>query len=122
MPASAYHQRLHALDVATGAELLGGPTEIAAILSNRRRRQTPSTPNSYAERAALLLSNGTIYTSFTSHCDGSPYSGWIIAFAQSSPGAISGVLNVAAKQQCRARHLDERRRPGAPTPPATSTC
>src|SRR3984957_10299643 len=28
---SNYHQRLHALDLTTGAELLGGPTEIAAV-------------------------------------------------------------------------------------------
>jgi hypothetical protein len=38
----------------------------------------------YAERAALLLANGTVYTSFTSHCDSPPYSGWILAFSQAS--------------------------------------
>jgi hypothetical protein len=38
----------------------------------------------YAERAALLLANGTIYTSFTSHCDARPYSGWVIAFSQAT--------------------------------------
>jgi len=39
--------------------------------------------------------NGTIYTSWTSHCDITPYGGWIIAYAQSSL-ARNGVLNVAA--------------------------
>ena len=34
-----YHQRVHALDVTTGAELFGGPTEIAASLSGQRREQ-----------------------------------------------------------------------------------
>ncbi|HMD29485.1 MAG TPA: PQQ-binding-like beta-propeller repeat protein [Steroidobacteraceae bacterium] len=90
----AYHQRLHALDVTTGAELVGGPTEISASYPNSGGSNSFN-PGQHAERAALLLSNGTIYTSFTSHCDGQPYSGWIIAFAQSSL-AISGVLNVAA--------------------------
>jgi hypothetical protein len=89
-----YHQRLHALDVTTGAELLGGPTEVSASYPTSGGSNSFS-PGQHAERAALLLSNGTIYTSFTSHCDGQPYSGWIIAFAQSSL-AVSGVLNVAA--------------------------
>jgi hypothetical protein len=90
----AYHQRLHALDVTTGAELVGGPTEISASYPTSGGSNSFN-PGQHAERAALLLSNGTIYTSFTSHCDGQPYSGWIIAFTQSSL-AISGVLNVAA--------------------------
>jgi hypothetical protein len=89
-----YHQRLHALDITSGAELLGGPTEISASYPTSGGSNSFS-PGQHAERAALLLLNGTIYTSFTSHCDGQPYSGWIIAFAQSSL-AISGVLNVAA--------------------------
>jgi Immunoglobulin domain len=92
--ASNYHQRLHALDLATGAELLGGATEIVAAYSGSGG-SISFNPGQHAERAALLLSNGTIYTSWTSHCDGQPYSGWIIAFAENSL-AISGVLNVAA--------------------------
>jgi hypothetical protein len=90
----AYHQRLHALDITTGAELLGGPTEISASYPTSGGSNSFN-PGQHAERAALLLSNGTIYTSFTSHCDGQPYSGWIIAFVQTSL-AVSGVLNVAA--------------------------
>jgi hypothetical protein len=90
----AYHQRLHALDITTGVELAGGPTEISGSYPNSGGSNSFN-PAQHAERAALLLSNGTIYTSFTSHCDGQPYSGWIFAFAQSSL-AISGVLNVAA--------------------------
>jgi hypothetical protein len=51
-------------------------------------------PAQYEERAALLLLNGTIYTSWTSHCDGQPYTGWIIAYSESTL-ARSAVLNVA---------------------------
>ena len=32
----------------------------------------------------MLLLNGTIYTSWTSHCDITPYGGWIISFAQTT--------------------------------------
>jgi hypothetical protein len=92
---SNYHQRLHALDVTTGAELLNGPVEISAAFPAGGTATSSFDPKAYEERAALLLSNGTIYTSWTSHCDHTPYGGWIIAYAQSTL-ARSGVLNVAA--------------------------
>jgi outer membrane protein assembly factor BamB len=91
---SNYHQRLHALDLASGTELLGGPTEISASYRTAGGATISFTPGQYAERAALLLVNGTLYTSWTSHCDGQPYSGWIMAFSESTL-AQSAVLNVA---------------------------
>jgi outer membrane protein assembly factor BamB len=90
---SAYHQRLHALDLATGAELLQGPVEVSATFPTVGGGTTTFSPEQYAERAALLLTNGTIVTSWTSHCDITPYSGWIIAFAENSL-ARTAVLNV----------------------------
>ncbi len=93
-----YHQRLHALDITTGAELLNGPTEIAATYTATGGSTSTFLPGQHAERASLLLSAGTLYTAWTSHCDGPPYSGWIIAFAQSSL-AKTGTLNVAANSQ-----------------------
>jgi hypothetical protein len=92
---SNYHQRLHALDLSSGSELLSGPTEIAATYRSAGGNTSTFDPGQYAERAALLLANGTIYTSWTSHCDDSPYSGWIMTFAQNSL-AQTDVLNVAA--------------------------
>jgi outer membrane protein assembly factor BamB len=87
---AAYHQRLHALDVTTGAEISGSPVEIAATFQS-----TTFNPGSYEERAALLLANGTIYTSWTSHCDAGAYGGWVIAFSQSTL-ARTAVINIAA--------------------------
>src|SRR6267378_986271 len=90
---STYHQRLHALDVTTGAEALNGPVDIAAtypVLGGT----TTFDPAQYEERAALLLSRGVIYTSWTSHCDVAPYSGWIIAYSQSTL-ARTAVFNAA---------------------------
>jgi Immunoglobulin I-set domain len=86
---SNYHQRLHALDITTGAELSSGPTEIQATYG-----ASSFVPGKYEERAALLLSNGTIYTTWTSHCDSGPYGGWIIALDEATL-AINGTLNVA---------------------------
>jgi len=92
---SKYHQRLHALDVTTGAELQSGPVEIAASYPPTGTATSTFDAKSYEERAALLLSNGTIYTSWTSHCDIAPYGGWIISFSETTL-ARSGALNIAA--------------------------
>ena len=93
-PSSNYHQRLHALDLVTGVELLSGPVEIAAAYPTAGGGTTSFSAGQYEERAALLLVNGTLYTSWTSHCDIPPYTGWIIAYAESTL-ARTAVLNVA---------------------------
>lgn len=92
---SNYHQRLHALDVTTGAELFNGPMSINPSYSNPTGGTKTFSPGQYAERAALLLENQTIYTSWTSHCDIQPYSGWIVGYNESTL-AQTAVLNVAA--------------------------
>jgi outer membrane protein assembly factor BamB len=92
--ASNYHQRLHALDLASGTELLGGPVEIAATYPTAAGGLSSFNAAQYEERAALLLLNGVIYTSWTSHCDFTPYFGWIIAYSGSTL-ARTAVLNVA---------------------------
>jgi hypothetical protein len=90
-----YHQRLHALDVTTGVEQFNGPAEIAAIYPAAAGGSNTFDAGSYEERAGLLLLSGVIYTTWTSHCDASPYTGWVIAY-NSSTLAQTGVLNVAA--------------------------
>jgi len=93
----SYFQRLHALDVTTGAEVLGGPTNIQASFpgtgDNSSGGNVIFDPKQYAERAGLLLLNGILYTSWTSHCDIRPYTGWIIGFDASSLSRKS-VLNL----------------------------
>ena len=84
-----YHQRLHALSLATGADLAGSPTTIAASVPatgapNAQQGQLVFDPSAYKERSALLLSHGTIYTSWASHCDSGNYTGWILAYGESS--------------------------------------
>ena len=93
----AYHQRLHALDVTTGAELAGSPTEIKATYpgtgANSSGGNVVFDPSQYAERAGLLLMNGTIYLAWTSHCDQGPYTGWLMAYSESTLAQTS-VLNL----------------------------
>jgi outer membrane protein assembly factor BamB len=89
----AHHQRLHALDVTSGAEQLSGPVDVAATYP-MLGGVTTFDPAQYEERAALLLVGGTLYTSWTSHCDAAPYSGWIIAYNESTL-ARAAVFNAA---------------------------
>jgi hypothetical protein len=90
---SAYHQRLHALDVTTGAELFNGPAAITATYTAPGSIVATFEPGQYEERAALLLSQGIVYTSFTSHCDGAPYSGWMMGYSETTLAQTS-VLNI----------------------------
>ncbi len=80
--ADNYVHRLHALDVATGAEKPGSPVEIQASAQGTGDGNTTVQfePWLYKERAGLLLLNGVVYTAWASHCDSGNYHGWIIAY------------------------------------------
>jgi hypothetical protein len=94
---SNYHQRLHALDITSGAEEFGGPVEIAAQYpgtgDNSQGGYVIFDPKQYKERAGLLLLNHIVYTSWASHCDHTPYTGWIISYNETTL-AQQSVLNV----------------------------
>src|SRR5260370_23875945 len=74
-----YYQRLHALDLTTGAEEFGGPTTIAAQYAGSGAGSLNGTltfdPKQYAARAGLLLLNGVIFMGWTSHWHIHPYTG-----------------------------------------------
>jgi hypothetical protein len=84
----AYHQRLHALDLTTGAEIVGSPVEISASYPGTGDSSSNGNvifePGQYKERAALLLLNGNVYLAWSSHCDIRPYTGWVMAYSESS--------------------------------------
>ena len=95
--AGHYHQRLHALDLKTGAELFGGPKEIAATYpgtgDGSQGGQVIFAPGQFAERVGLLELGGTIYLAFTSHCDQRPYTGWVMGY-NSQTLAQTSVIDV----------------------------
>jgi hypothetical protein len=80
-----YHHRLHALDLASGAEVLGGPTEIAATYPGNGVEGANGTltfnPALHSVRAALTLVGGNIYMGWTAHCMSGAYIGWAMAYS-----------------------------------------
>jgi hypothetical protein len=92
-----YHQRIHALDLTTGNELFGGPTTIQATYpgtgDNSSNGSVVFDPKQYKERPGLLELGGAIYTTWSSHCDQSPYTSWIIAYSADTLAQTS-VLNL----------------------------
>jgi hypothetical protein len=93
-----YYQRLHALDITTGAEEFGGPIAVQASYpgtgDNSSNGQVIFDPKQYKSRPGLLLLNGIVYTSWGSHCDIRPYTGWIIGY-NSTTLQQAGVFNFA---------------------------
>ena len=91
----AYHQRLHALDLTTGAEQTGSPQAITATYTIPGTSTTDTfDPMQYKERAGLLLTGHTVYLSWASHCDADPYQGWVMAYNESTLQQ-GPVLNIA---------------------------
>ena len=80
----SYHQRLHALNLASGHEQAGSPVEIQATYPGTGDESSNGVitfnPKQHEDRAGLLLSNGIVYTSWSSHCDHRPYTGWVIGY------------------------------------------
>ena len=79
-----FFQRLHALDVTTGAEKFGGPTVIKAKVKGSGDGAVNGfvhfDPLRNNQRAGLLLVNGLIYVGWASHCDNGPYHGWVMSY------------------------------------------
>jgi len=93
----SYFQRLHALNLSTGAELFSGPQTITATYpgtgDNSSGGNVVFDPKQYKERPGLLQINGTIYTTWSSHCDIRPYTSWVMAF-NADTLAPTSVLNL----------------------------
>jgi hypothetical protein len=93
----SYIHRFHALDLTTGKELSGGPTTITATYpgtgANSSNGNVVFDPAQYNERPGLLEVGGTIFTTWGSHCDGGPYTSWVMAYSADTLKQ-TGVINM----------------------------
>ena len=88
-------QYLHAIDVATKAEKFGGPVLIQATVpgtaSDGNGTTVSFSPHFENQRAGLLLENGHVVIGWSSHCDISPWHGWIMSYSASTLAQEGGL-------------------------------
>jgi hypothetical protein len=80
--------RLHALNIATGAEKFGGPAAIQGSVPGTGTASVSGVltfnPAVQYQRPGLLLLNGVIYVAFGSVNDEGPWHGWIFSFSEAT--------------------------------------
>lgn len=85
------YQRLHALDIRTGADRKGSPVVITAAVAGNGDggKEDTFNPLWQLNRPGLLYTGGALYVAFGSHCDFAPpypqqYHGWLMAYNPST--------------------------------------
>jgi hypothetical protein len=99
---TTFHQRLHAIDLTSGAEKLGGPVAIDGSITvagtGSGGAKVAFDPQFQAQRPGLALLNGVVYVCWGSHEDNVPYYGWVMSFNASTLARLN-VLNVTPNGQ-----------------------
>ena len=84
----SFFQRLHVLDLGTGAEKQGSPVVVAATYPGTGDGSVDGVltfdPLQELNRPGLLLNSGNVYISWASNCDNDPFHGWVIAYDKST--------------------------------------
>ncbi|HUN71818.1 MAG TPA: Ig domain-containing protein [Steroidobacteraceae bacterium] len=78
-----FYQRLHAIDITSGAEKTGSPVDIAATYPGTAAggSTVPFSARMEDQRPGLAFYNGTVYIAWGSHEDALPYYGWVIGYS-----------------------------------------
>lgn len=88
-----YVQRLHALDITSGAEKFGGPVVIQATVPGNGDGSMNGMVSFQAlrqnQRPGLLLLNGVVYITWASFGDLDPYHGWVMGYSASTLAQVS---------------------------------
>jgi hypothetical protein len=85
--------KVHAIDVATGAEKPNFPVVIQGAADNDATANFDATY--HLQRPGLLLMNGVVYAAFGGHCDFPPYRGWVVGVNGTSGAMTARWTDVA---------------------------
>jgi len=77
-------QDLHAVSIVSGSDVAGSPVRVTATASGNGDGSVNNViafdAQTQDQRQALTLVNGTVYVTYSSHCDWGPYHGWILGY------------------------------------------
>ncbi|HZO23793.1 MAG TPA: hypothetical protein VFB37_14920, partial [Steroidobacteraceae bacterium] len=80
----AFFQRLHALNIQTGAEQANSPVVIQGSVTGAGGKSVTFSALQENKRGGLVLSNGGLYITWASHCDNGPWWGWLMRYDATS--------------------------------------
>ncbi len=90
-------QRLHAIDITTGADTLSStvinPVVTGTGMGSDGAGHVPFDTATQNQRPGLLLSNGIVYVTFASFSDNDPYHGWMMAYDATTLAFIDAYLD-----------------------------
>src|SRR6266403_1301118 len=90
-------QRLHAIDLTTGAERIAPHSIDSSIFvpgtgAGSVAGRVAFDPRNESQRAGLVLSNGVVYVAWASHEDRDPYHGWVMGFNASTLAPVANAV------------------------------
>jgi hypothetical protein len=92
-----YLQRLHAISMLDGSERTGSPVTITATYQGTGAGNVGGTitfdPRRQNQRAELLLHDGVVLITWSSHCDDGPYHGWILGYDARTLQQVTKYMN-----------------------------
>jgi len=96
--AGLFIDRLHALDITTGLDKLGGPVQLSGSVPGTAPDNVggsvPFNVQWENQRPGLLLYNGFLFIGFSSHGDNGPWHGWILGY-NATTLAPTGIWNTS---------------------------
>ncbi len=99
-PGARFAHTLHALDLGTGQEKLGGPVVIQAQAAGKGAGSDGTNvkfvAKQHLQRPGLLLQNGFVYLGFGSFSDTPPYYGWVLGYSARNLADAAGPLTFLA--------------------------
>ena len=118
---TTYVNRLHALNLSTGAEEDGGPVvinpQVAGTGVDAVNGQVSFNNITENQRASLLLVGNEVYVAFANHGNNPPYHGWVLAFNGSTlhqDWAFCTTCNADKRRGLDGRRRTRGRRVGQP--------